>query len=100
MSCSSVSLVSTLASSCSKALDQSEGSTLLMQYLVLKMFSISFSLWSIINLMALWSESRARSGSTAQSLKVSRSVASGLVKDRSAFPCMAGKVGDFTSRVS
>ena len=74
---------SDFASSRLKRLDHSLGTTFLMLYLIGKRSGISCRPWSIIKVIALWSESRDRSGLTAHCLNVSSLVASGFAKDKS-----------------
>ena len=71
------------SSSSSFTFIQSSALTFLRLNLMSRGFSISCDSWSMVNFIALWLESRARWVSMAQSLKVSLSVASWLVNDRS-----------------
>ena len=74
---------SVLFNSWLKCRDHSEGSTLLMLYLMPSILSISCLLLSMVNLIALWSESWASEGSMDQSLNVLRLMAVMLANDRS-----------------
>ena len=72
-----------MVSSRSNWSDHSAGSILLMMYFKPSMLSISCLLWSMVYLIALWSESCAIDGSTAQSLNVLSLLAASLANERS-----------------
>ena len=72
-----------LLSSSSKIFSHSSGSIIFVLYLIGRKSGISLRPWSRVKVIALWSESKEKLGSTAHCLNVSRATASALANERS-----------------